>query len=137
MKSFKEYLLEARKEKEPIRTGVLPAHELVKHISKTKLAAIHRHPYFKKHVHLYGHPVGYKFNRDNNGFESVEASNGVDFKRTDGRTVKDMVRFDLSSTRHAVNNAHHFTNTNGERVHKDFGGGLSYEWKSSHKKDEE
>lgn len=136
MYNFKEYLLEVRKEKDPIHTDVLDANGLLKHISKSKLNAIHRHSYFKRHVHLEGHPVGYKYHRNENGFETVEASNGIDFKRTDGRTVKDMVQFKLSSTRHAVNNAHHFTNTNKERMDPKYGGGLSYYHVKSHKKED-
>jgi hypothetical protein len=58
-------------------------------------------------------------------------------KRSDGRVVRDLVKFNLSSTRHTVTNAHHFTNTNDERHDADQGGHRKYYYQSSHKKDDD
>jgi len=125
MKKFKDYIDEASK---PVSTGVISHEELLKHIGKGKMKAITAHKYHQIYASHYAHPTGYKYEKDHNGFEHVYAGHG---QAHNG--VKHMVRFDLSTGRSKVNNAHVFKNKDDQR-HSN--GQLFWSHTHSHKEDE-
>lgn len=122
------------KEKEPISTKTISGEELVKHIGKTKMKAIAKHPFHRDYLtgSYLGHS-GVQFHRDRNGFEHVLASHSEPLKNKEGKSLRKMVKYDLRYKGHGVSNAHLFHNWNNER-HEN--GQPVWNYVKSHKKDE-
>ena len=136
MKNFKEYISEKLVMDKPIHTNTISADELMKHIGRSKIKSIAKHPFHREYIsgsHLGN--AGYQYHRDSHGHEHVLASHTEPLKGKDGTERRRMIKFDLFKNH--VDNAHLFHNNNDERHHPDDGGNRIWRYIKSHKEDEE
>ena len=122
----------------PIHTKTISAEELMKHIGRSKIKSIAKHPFHREYIsgsHLGN--AGYQYHRDSHGHEHVLASHTEPLKGKDGTERRRMIKFDLFKNH--VDNAHLFHNKNDERHRIDShgGGNLIWHYIKSHKEDEE
>lgn len=139
MKRLKDFITEGKKK--PVSTGVISGDELMKHIGRTKMKNLQKHPMHQQYVSdgSGAHEHAYKFERNEHGVETIHGANTLkyDSKTTGEKNVRHMVKFDTATHTNKIHNAHLFKNSNDSRHKKEDGGGLKWSWVRSHKKEED
>ena len=84
MLKFKEFIEEGFVSGKPVKTGVISATELQKHLTKGKFKSVVTHKYHRLYASHPDKPTGYKYERDEHGFEKVHAGHAGTHKDKDG-----------------------------------------------------
>jgi hypothetical protein len=114
MKNFKEYLEEGKSE--AVRTtGVMSDKDILKYISFAKLKAIAIHPWFREYfgsAHSLGIPVGFRYTRDEWGFERIDVVHGP---MSDTKPLRRLVTFSMQKSGRKITQAELFQNWDNQR----------------------
>jgi hypothetical protein len=79
MKNFKEFLNEEFKSRrtlvmdKPVHTKTITSDELLKHIGRSKIRSMAKHPFHREYFNNVSH-ARYQYHRDSNGHEHVLAA---------------------------------------------------------------